>query len=622
MAAKAKSNEVRHSDRDDSTLAWRGRRVPTWLAAVAVCVVAWLLYANTLPNGFVWDDRTMVVENPEIRDLDWAAIERAFTTHYWEMTGKPGGLYRPLSTLSFRLDYHLFGRNPTGFHFTNAVLNALVCALVFVFLAQLFGNAVLALIASLLFAAFPMHTENVAWVAGRTDLIAALFMMLSLVSYVAWRRRGGWWRFALTLLAFVAAVLGKEFALVLAPLLVVLEVAPFERLRRDGRGFSAVRLAAVGLVFFGIAAAYFVVRHAVLGRTVLSYVPFAHGVVQTAALALSILAHYVYQMLFPFVLNAESEFPVPTSFLNVHTLVGMGLVVLGAWVVWRWWRRGEVVLGVSLIGIGLAPVLNIFPITEVSADRFLYLPSLGFCLLVAALALRAPARWRSRTTAFLALLLVAYGVRTVIRNGDWRDESTLFAKTVAAASENARAHLNMGNVHYRAGRAGQALAEYRKALDIDPRYAGAWNASAGAYKDLGQLDEAFACMKRAIELEPTNANYQNSLGVLYVQRREFAEAIECFRRALRFDPSHRRAHFNLGLALYNNEQYRECIEVFSSLEDKDTDNPHAYYYMALSASHLGDRAGAADYAGKFLAVYHHDDDFRRNAQAILSGQAP
>jgi len=277
------------------------------------------------------------------------------------------------------------------------------------------------------------------------------------------------------------------------------------------------------------------------------------------------------------------------------------------------------VLGVSLVVIGLAPVLNGFPITEVSAERFVYLPSLGFCLLLATLAMRLRTRWPAHTTALVVLVLISYGVRTVARNTDWRDESTLFTKTVQAADESARAHLNLGNVHYRAGRPREALAEYKQALDIDPKYAGAWSASAGAYKDLGQMDDAFRCIRRAIELEPTNANFQNSLGVLYVQQSEFASAVACFREALRFDPANRRAHFNLGLALFNNAQYQDAIDAFSSLEDKDTDYVHAYYYMALSASHLGDRTGAVDYAAKFLELYSHDDDYRRSAQAILSG---
>jgi Flp pilus assembly protein TadD len=598
----------------------RDGRVFRWWAA-AVFVFAWLLYANTLGNDFVWDDRTLIVENTDVRSLDGEAVKRAFTTHYWAMKDPVGGLYRPLSTLSFHADYRLYGADPRGYHLTNSVLNALVCALAFLLILELFGNFPLAFVASLLFAAFPTHTESVAWVAGRTDLIATLFMVLSLCSYVWWRRRGGWWRVVASVAAFTLAVLGKEFALVLPPVIVAMELGPFARLRREGEraGIDARRLCTVAILYFGAAALFFVARRAVLGASVLNFQPVAHGVVQTTALALSTLAHYCYHLAFPFLLNAESEFPVPDTLANVHSAAGLVLLLLFAVALRRWRRRGEVVLGIAVLVVGLAPVLNVFPITEVSAERFLYFPSLGFCLLAATLAMSARARWRSHTTAILALVVVAYGVRTTSRNMDWRDESTLFTKTVAAADENARAHLNLGNVHYRAGRPRDALSEYRQAIDIDPDYAEAWSGSAGAYKELGQLDEAFACMKRALEINPANANFHSSLGVLYVQRGEFEAAIASFRDALARDPAHARARFNLGLAMYNNEDYRDAIEAFAPLENKDTDYMHAYYYMALSASKLGDRARAAEFAATFLSLYDHDDDYRRGAQALLSG---
>jgi tetratricopeptide (TPR) repeat protein len=608
--------------RTPTGIAVRGRWVPAWVLAVVVMGFAWLVYANTLGNEFVWDDRTLIVENADVKALDGAAVEKAFTTHYWEMKEKRGGLYRPLSALSFHLDYALYGMSPRGFHFTNTVLNAGMCALVFVFLLAVFGNAALALIASLLFAAFPTHTENVSWVAGRTDLIAGFFMLLSLAGYAAWRRRGRWWRFALSILAFVAALLGKEFALVLPPLVLVLETGSFPRLGRKGDrdGVHAARLALVSLAFFGVAAMFFVLRRAVLGASVLNFEPFARGVFQTAALALSILARYVYQLLFPFFLNAESEFPVPSTFFDIHTLMGLALVAVLALSLWRWRRRGEVVLGIAIVVVGLAPVLNIFPITEVSADRFLFFPSLGFCLLAATVSVSALPRWRLRTTALVALLLIAYGARTISRNADWHSEATLFTKTAAAAGDNARAHLNLGNVHYRAGRPREALAEYRLALDIDPEYAEAWSGSAGAYKDLGQLDPAFSSIERAIALDPENASYQNSLGILYVRRGEFKAAVDCFRRALGTDPSYERARFNLGLALFNNGDFQGTIDAFTALDGKDGDYVHAYYYMAMAASQLGDRARASEFAAEFLSHYDRDDDYRRGAQAILSGQ--
>ncbi len=592
----------------------------TRVLALAVFAFSCLLYADTLRNGFVWDDRVLVVDNTAIRTLDGPTVERLFTTHYWAMTGKPGGLYRPLSALSLYVDYQLHGKNPAGFHLTNVLLNGAVCALVFLLLVQFFGARSVALTAALLFASLPLHTENVAWVAGRTDLIATLMMLISLLGYGWWRRGGPWPALALSVLAFVLGVLGKEFALVLPALVLVLEIAPFPRL--DGRPHSWRRTALVSLLFFGVAAGFFALRRAVLGASVLSFKSFASGIVDTAALSLSILAHYVYKLVFPFVLNAESEVAAPSGFLNIHTIAGLVVVTGIACAVYRWRRRGEVVFAATVFLIGLAPVLNIIPVTEVSAERFLYFPSLGFTLALALLAVEGMRRWRIPVIVALGLLLVAYSVRTYVRTLDWRDESTLFHTTVAAARENTRAHLNLGNVHYRAGRYQEAIAEYQKAIDLDPNNAAAWSGSAGAYKALGDLDRAFTCMQRALAIDPGNAGFYDSFGILLVQRHQYADAAAAFRSAIAVNPALDRARFNLGLALYLQDDLEGAIREFDALPHKDTDFVMAYYYLADAESRLGHADRASGYASTFLSLYKKEDDYYRKARTLFSGAGP
>jgi Tfp pilus assembly protein PilF len=611
MLARGMSRRARSET--NATTAGAGRIALTY--GLVVFAFSWLLYANTLGNEFVWDDRTLVVENPDLRTLDGDAVARLFSTHYWDITGKPGGLYRPLSSLSFHLDYQLHEKNPRGYHATNVTLNALVCVLVFVFVLVLFGRPALALATSLLFASLPLHTENVAWVAGRTDLIATLFMLASLLSYMWWRRRSATAGIVLALVGFVAAVLAKEFALVLPPLIVLLEVGPY-----GPRGRRFARIALVSLVFFGIAAAFFAVRKMVLGSSVQSFEPFATGVSDTAALSLSILAHYVYELVFPFLLNAESEFPVPGGLANLHTIVGLAILALMVYSVYRWRRNGVVLMGAAVFAVGIAPVLNVFPITEVSAERFLYFPSFGFCLLMAA-ACRG-LRYRRAGLVVLILLVGAYSARTVVRNLDWKNEASIFGTTVAAAPENARAHLNLGNVHYRDGRHRQALAEYRRALDIDPKEARAWSGSAGAHKALGEMDEAFHSMERAIALEPNNADFRNSVGLLHVQQGDYLRAVESFSQAVGLNPSLHRARFNLGLAAFNMEDYAAAISALEVLEHRDVEFVHAYYYLSLSEMRMGNRSQAIEYAERFLALHQTDDAFRRGAQVLLSGRDP
>jgi Flp pilus assembly protein TadD len=281
-----------------------------------------------------------------------------------------------------------------------------------------------------------------------------------------------------------------------------------------------------------------------------------------------------------------------------------------------------VVLAIAAFAIGLAPVLNIFPITEVSAERFLYFPSLGFCLVVAWGAVAAMGRHRNTSLILLALLLIAYSARTVTRNRDWRDEPTLFRKTAQVATDVHRVHLNLGNVHYRAGRFHEALAEYNKAVELNPDDARVWSGMAGAYKALGRLDEAFRAIERALSIDPGNASLYNNLGMLHVERRDMDAAIAAFRRALDYQPRHGRARFNLGLALYKNGDYQSAVDALTALEHKDIDHVHAYYYLAAAESKLGHRDRASAYAERFLGLYDRADAFRSNAQEIMAGRPP
>jgi tetratricopeptide (TPR) repeat protein len=299
--------------------------------------------------------------------------------------------------------------------------------------------------------------------------------------------------------------------------------------------------------------------------------------------------------------------------------VGLALVAAFAWIVARWRHRGEVVLGVAILGIGIAPVLNVLPITEVSAERFLYFPSLGYCLLAGTVAAEAIGRWRLQAIAVVAMVVAAFGVRTTVRNADWRDEVTLFRKTVEASPHSARAHLNLGNVYHRSGRHLEALAEFRRALDIDPGYAAAWSSSAGAYRALHEPENALFCMNQALAIEPGNANFHNSLGTLRAQGRSLGVAVESFERALQLDPGLSRARYNLGLALYALGDYAGATRALADLPYKDTEFVQAYFYLAVAESRLGNASRAGEYSAAFLERYDRHDELRARAREILAG---
>jgi tetratricopeptide (TPR) repeat protein len=609
---------------------------PGRLAAV-VFVVALLLYANTVGHDFVWDDRDLIVDNPTVRTLDGETVSKIFMEDFWKSTQMGGGYYRPLVTLSYHVHYSLFDGKPGGFHFVNAVWNAITCMLVFAFVYLLFQNAVFGLAAALLFAAHPIHTENVAWVAGRTDVLSTMWAMASLVFYVlAKRRRNVLW-LAAALAAFMMSLLAKESSAFLPLVILVLEFGPFDKLFAPSK-----RSALTPVLYFAVLALYLLQRRAVLGTLGSTYDGYAEGALGVVALPLSILAGYVLKLVFPLRLSGEYDAPVPGSFADVHVIAGLVILAAILYGVFRYRRRPEVVLGAAVFLFGLTPVINLIPIGEISAERFLYFPSLGFVLVVAgifssALVAKYPSCRGAAGDGYVAwpgvrpslagnlsilfvVVLVAFGARTVARNADWKTEEILFVKTAEASPGSARARLNVGNVARRQGRLDDAIAAYRQALEIDPDYPDALSNLAGIYASQRRIDDALPLVERALRSAPNDISLLNNLGSIYFAKKRYADAARQFERVLEIDAQQPIAHYNLGLIRYEERKFEAAGAHFESVAGKGAQFNRAFYYLAEIEESKGNSDAAKRYARRFLSVHSHNDAFRQRAQRIAAGR--
>ena len=216
------------------------------------------------------------------------------------------------------------------------------------------------------------------------------------------------------------------------------------------------------------------------------------------------------------------------------------------------------------------------------------------------------------------LLVGVLSVRTITRNADWKDEITLFSRTVAAADDASRAHLNLGNAYYDRGDYRSAIAEYEKVPQGDPSYAGALSGIAGCHVALGQLTTAADYLRRAIALEPSNFEYYNSLGTVYARNQQAPLAIDAFSRSLELRADNPMAQFNLALLYYMEEDFTESTRLFENLRYKDTEYVTAYYFLAVMAYDAGDRVAGRTHATRFLALYGRDDERTRHLRSLMS----
>jgi tetratricopeptide (TPR) repeat protein len=494
-----------------------------WPYATILAVLllfAVLPYANTLLNGFVYDDNNEVLNNPYVRDF--GHLKEIFSTHILAHLGARGvtNYYRPISTLGFLLCYQAFGPLPYGFHLANVLLNAAVVCLLFGVSERMFGDRVLAFAAATLFALHPVHSESVAWVSAVTDLELAAFSLLTFWFFLGVARpRGGRsdWNQLGMIGSFVLALLSKEAAVTL-PLLATI----YEHACRADRGETTWRqkLARYFNLWL-LAFAYFLFRRRFFGGLtavlLMPHVTRADAFLSAFALA----GQYLGKVLWPAHLRAFYTFHKSVSLLDLRVMEGLVALALCAALFVVLWRRARAAsFGLIWFGVTLAPVLNsrwIGP--NVFTERYLYLPSVGICWLGAWAIVQLWARVFRRSPglrwaffATLGLLAVLSMGRIVTRNRDWRDEVTYYRRALDAEPEAVGLRINLGAVYWNGGNLVAAEREWLEAL----------------------------------KFAPENAMVLNNLGLVLAQRRQYEEAVSYFQRSMRLRPNYTDAHLNLG----------------------------------------------------------------------------
>lgn len=539
-----------------------------WISPI-LFLLSVVSYANTLLNAFVYDDELQILANPYVKS--WHYLPKIFTTTVWSFIGAAGdsNYYRPLMTFTYLLLWKAFGDLPFGYHLFNILLNALVVVAVYSAGKLLFKSWSLALVAALLFALHPIHTEPVNWIAAVPDLEATLLFVGAFLIYI--RRPVLDPKSHVAVVAcYGAAMLAKEPALLLAPLLVY-----YEHFVREGHQQTPFRAkirqyAPVCLV--GLS--YLVIRSLLFGK--LAPVVQHPQVTWHEAIysAFALIASYTKLLFWPARLSAFHTFHASESFWDPGVLAGMAMV-LGclAFLVYFYKRQPQLAFCVLWIGLALGPVLNVrWMAANVLTERYLYLPSVAFCWLAGRIAVWA---WNlrlesQRGRAFLrvilcaaAIVLVALGATRIwARSRIWHDDMTLYSKTLETDPDSYIMHMNVG-------------VSYFAARDF-----------VAAEKEL----------QRALELKPDSANVLNALGCVYIEEDRSEQAAKAFQSAIAFKPRWTDPHFNYGRLLKKTGQDDEALTEFKTAVEVGPLNATARLYLAQELAERGqDSEAEAEY---------------------------
>lgn len=498
-------------------------------AGILIIFLAVAAYANSIGNGFAYDDQKILIENPLVTTGNWRA---ALHSSWWPRVVEGSGLYRPFTSASFSAEWVLSGGSPVAFHSLNVIVHALVSLLVFVLLLEL-GSAAGALAGAALFAVHPLHTEAVANVVGRAELYAALFYLAACIVY--WRGRS--WQGPRRLARFLAlgilyflALSAKEIGVTLPGALLLLEMygsrpeAPEAlplptRLRRESATY---------LLLGSVLLAYLFARLVVLGTIAGEMVaPIFQLIGPTARVltAVAVWAQYLRLLVFPLDLVSDYDPAVlfPSEGLDLGVLLGalclVGLAVVAA----RAWRRTPLVtLGILFFAGAVFPVSNfLFSTGTLLAERTLYLPSVGLSLVVAGLTepVLALRPWLRRwVVAGAVTVALAFFVKTVDRNPAWMNTFVVIETLNDEHPESWRAFRARAQGLERVGDAAAAARNWDQAVLLAPTNYTLLVGAATFHDHLGDPGKAEAYLHRAVALLPRDANPYQHLASFLLRR--------------------------------------------------------------------------------------------------------
>lgn len=458
--------------------------------------VAMLVYGNTLWNAFTLDDGLYIVHNPRVTSGSIRGLFEPTTLN---------NVIRPVTFATFALNWALGGVQPFGYHLFNLLLHAAVTLMLYLLLRKLLESipdgSTVAFAAALLFAVHPIHTEAVASIAGRSELLAVAFLLAAWLLHV--EDKG-----ILALFCFLLAMMSKESAIVF--LLLALAGDYARNKLKPVRQYGLI--AALTVLYLGV---FWKLKGGRFGQKGVDFLDNPLGSLPVSLRipnALRIAWKYVGLHIYPGTLSSDYSYNAILLYAKWRSLapaVVATLCVLGIWIWALWTRKNAWFFAGAIYLVGFAVTANVLiPTGTLMGERLAYLPSAGFCLLVALLWVRFGKYHRPLAWTVLSIIAAALAARTVGRNRDWRDNFTLYSAAVQAVPRSAKAHAGLGTEYLIREQFDAARKEYLLALRIYPNFPEVLHYDGIVESRMGHDEVALQLMEKALSLTGTaDANF-------------------------------------------------------------------------------------------------------------------
>ncbi len=548
-----------------------------------------VVYAPSLSGPFLWDDEPLITENTIVKDP--GPILRSFLTELHPNTHT--NYYRPVVALSFMANYFVFKLNPLGYHVTNVFLHFLTGVFLFWALLLLTGSNFLSFTTCLLFLIHPVHCESVAYISGRADPLAAMFVLSSLVCYIKSAasdsfensRSSGysylsWFLFALALLSkevavmFPFALLGVDMFIIRSYKKRFIRISPF---------FIIVFL----YIILRLGYLNFSPDHEILSKKGFAF--FDIGLIARSVIFLKTLVIYIGTIFIPLGLHMERILEFEK--IHIFYLAGAAIFLICYFAARSiiakspHEKRGLLNFSLFWFFVWLLPQ-SAFVFPRLMADHFLYLPSMGIFLLVALCVHSIDGNVKKNLT--FVPLCVYLGIFTISYSGQWRDEFSFFSRIARLAPASYRVHENLAAYYLKNSRLKDAILEYRLIIDPEEKISkqndfvffadeilkfpipqekrgivsAAFYNIGVIYSDMKMFDEAIKAYAAALKVNPESAPAYNNLGLIYEKMLKLDEAEAFYRRSITSDRLYVRAYNNLGELYARRGDYKKAITLW------------------------------------------------------------
>jgi len=615
-------------------------RVAPFLLIVAVGIIA---YGNTLQNGFVYDDLLAVKDNTFITSL--SNLRHLFGNDYYLASGETS--WRPVATISFFIDYHIWKDNSFGYHLTNLMLhisNAVLLYILLLRMVPIFGNGgrgsgkngapraaylSIPLLTSLFFVCHPVQSEAVNSPGFRHEVLFTLFYLLSFISYLKARAASAVREkrvfYGLAALSYLLGMLSKEMAMLLPFVILAMEGIISIGDRRENI-FSRERLAAFAAYALSLAV-YIWVRFFRLVypteelRTIFyEDAFFGAGIYPWFLTTSRIFASYLKIFLWPLDLSPEHLITVSRSITDSGVILSIAALALVAICIIRWFKRAPLVsFAFFWIFIPLVAVSNIVPLSHKMAERYLYICTAGFSLLLAASLEWAFFRFSGRSRALAKALFITavitvlglYSAKAMGQNRIWMNDEVFWGSILARPGPHSgRAYNNLGVYALSKGDIRKAIGLFNRALKEDPEYVHSYNNLGLAYQKMGDNEKAVKNYNEILKYKdrlPKMAlkELYTNLGILFLSVKDYDRAAEYLEKAIEINPYMARSYINLGTVYTFKEMPDKAMKYYKKGLELNPHMAEALCNLGGLYSDKGDGKNAVECYEKALEINPH-----------------